>query len=121
MPLIGYLTRHVFFAGYGVGTVGRVRFGCVSEFSPGFPARQLLTFLLLSTRPRLFLVNGSQVRVLPRDLFRCTSCRCWRPRFACPGASPFAHHFSPLSPRMSRWVRGLFAGFDPLSFGFVRF
>jgi len=58
----------LFFAGYGVGTVGRVRFGPVSGVSPGFPARQLFTFLLPSTRPCPLLVNGSQVRVLPREL-----------------------------------------------------
>jgi hypothetical protein len=55
-------------AGYGVGTVGRVRFGPVSVFSSGFPAGQSLSFLLPSTRAGLFRVNGSQVRVLPREL-----------------------------------------------------
>jgi len=35
----------LFVAGYGVGTVGRVRFGPVSGFSSGFPGRQALSFL----------------------------------------------------------------------------
>ena len=40
----------VLFAGYGVGTIGRVRFGPVSGFSSGFPAHQRRSFLLPSTR-----------------------------------------------------------------------
>src|SRR6266550_6209798 len=60
----------LFFVGYGVGTVGRVRFGPVSGFSSGFPGRQTLSFLFPSTRPCPFRVNGSQVRVLPRELRR---------------------------------------------------
>src|SRR6266853_205901 len=60
----------LFFAGYGVGTVCGGRFGPVSGLSSGFPARQRFTFLLLSTRPCPFRVNGSQVRVLPRELRR---------------------------------------------------
>src|SRR5206468_5150846 len=40
-------------------------------FSSGFPARQPLSFLLPNTRAGLFLVNGSQVRVLPRVLPSC--------------------------------------------------
>src|SRR6266516_6505227 len=43
---------------YGLGTVCRVRFGPVSGFSSGFPARQPLSFLLPSTRPSPFRVNG---------------------------------------------------------------
>jgi len=34
----------LFFAGYGLGTVGRVRVGPVSGFSSGFLARQPLSF-----------------------------------------------------------------------------
>src|SRR6266545_8128899 len=59
---------------YGLGTVCGVRFGRVSGSSSGFPARQPFTFLLPSTRPYPFSVNGSQVRVLPRELRRST-CR----------------------------------------------
>ena len=58
----------LFFAGYGVGTVGRVRFGPGSGFSSGFPGRQALSFLIPSTGPCPLRVNGSQVRVLPREL-----------------------------------------------------
>src|SRR2546430_16205782 len=53
---------------YGLGTVCGVRFGRVSGSSSGFPARQPLSFLFPSTRAGMFRVNGSQVRVLPREL-----------------------------------------------------
>src|SRR5207253_5000128 len=53
---------------FSPGTVGQVRFGPVSGVSSGFPPRQLFSFLLLSTRPSPFRFNGSQVRVLPREL-----------------------------------------------------
>src|SRR5207245_7720789 len=57
----------LFFAGYAVGTVGWVRFGCVSVFSSGFPSPQPLSFLFPSTRTARFRVNGSPARVRIRD------------------------------------------------------
>jgi hypothetical protein len=56
------------FAGYGVGTVRRVRFGPGSGFSSGFPSHQSVSLLFPSTPGGLFRVKGSQVRVLPREL-----------------------------------------------------
>src|SRR5207245_4842419 len=57
----------LFFAGYAVGTVGWVRFVCVSVFSSGFPSPQPLSFLFPSTRTARFRVNGSPARVRIRD------------------------------------------------------
>ena len=66
LPLAPLLVRD------GLGTVPCVGFGRVSVFSHRFSARQVTTLIGLRLGQPHFLVTGSQVRVMPRELRRLT-------------------------------------------------